>query len=103
MGNYERDLFETVPYIGASPVQAKGLDGKGIKVAVLDSGIDPLRPETPLVEVTRLPSGHRRPGAPSREGGRAQHGAAGGGRAGHEVSTGQAGSATNRPYRWEIA
>jgi subtilisin family serine protease len=40
VGNYEVDLSETVPYIGASAVQAKGFDGKGIKVAVLDSGID---------------------------------------------------------------
>lgn len=40
VGNYEIDLSETVPYIGASAVQAKGFDGKGIKVAVLDSGID---------------------------------------------------------------
>jgi len=40
VGNYEMDLSETVPYIGASAVQAKGFKGKGIKVAVLDSGID---------------------------------------------------------------
>jgi minor extracellular serine protease Vpr len=40
VGNYEVDLSETVPYIGASAVQATGVDGKGIKVAVLDSGID---------------------------------------------------------------
>lgn len=40
VGNYEKDLSETVPYIGASAVQAAGFDGKGIKVAVLDSGID---------------------------------------------------------------
>ncbi len=40
VGNYEMDLSETVPYIGASAVQAKGFTGKGIKVAVLDSGID---------------------------------------------------------------
>ncbi len=40
VGNYELDLAETVPYIGATAVQAKGVDGKGIKVAVLDSGID---------------------------------------------------------------
>jgi minor extracellular serine protease Vpr len=29
-----------VPYIGASAVQASGFTGKGIKVAVLDSGVD---------------------------------------------------------------
>jgi subtilisin family serine protease len=40
VGNYEMDLSETVPYIGASAVQAAGFNGKGIKVAVLDSGID---------------------------------------------------------------
>ena len=40
VGNYELDLTETVPYIGASAVQGKGVNGKGIKVAVLDSGID---------------------------------------------------------------
>lgn len=39
--NYERDLTETVPYIGATPaVQAAGNKGAGVKVAVLDSGID---------------------------------------------------------------
>lgn len=40
VGTYEKDLSETVPYIGASAVQATGVDGSGIKVAVLDSGID---------------------------------------------------------------
>ncbi len=40
VANYSIDLSETVPYIGASAVQAKGITGKGIKVAVLDSGID---------------------------------------------------------------
>jgi minor extracellular serine protease Vpr len=40
VGNYEIDLSETVPYIGASAVHAMGFTGKGIKVAVLDSGID---------------------------------------------------------------
>ncbi len=38
--DYELDLSETVPYIGASAVQALGFDGTGIKVAVNDSGID---------------------------------------------------------------
>lgn len=37
---YELDLSETVPYIGATAVQAAGYDGTGVKVAVLDSGID---------------------------------------------------------------
>jgi len=40
VGNYEKDLFEMVPYIGASAAQDFGFTGKGIKVAVLDSGID---------------------------------------------------------------
>ena len=40
VGNYELDLSETVPYIGAAAVQATGVDGGGIEVAVLDSGID---------------------------------------------------------------
>ena len=40
VANYELDLSETVPYIGGSTVQAKGFTGRGIKVAVLDSGID---------------------------------------------------------------
>ncbi len=38
--DYELDLSETVPYIGASAVQADGYDGTGITVAVLDSGVD---------------------------------------------------------------
>jgi subtilisin family serine protease len=38
--DYEMDLSETVPYIGASAVQGVGVDGSGVKVAVLDSGID---------------------------------------------------------------
>lgn len=40
VGNYELDLSETVPYIGATAVHAKKITGKGISVAVLDSGID---------------------------------------------------------------
>ncbi len=38
--DYERHLVETVPQIGAAAAQKIGFDGKGIKVAVLDSGID---------------------------------------------------------------
>ena len=38
--NYERTLSETVPYIGAAAVQNAGFDGTGVRVAVLDSGID---------------------------------------------------------------
>ena len=40
VSNYEMDLSETVPYIGASTVQSLGADGEGISVAVLDSGVD---------------------------------------------------------------
>jgi subtilisin family serine protease len=40
VANYELDLSETVPYIGASAVHAAGYDGTGIRVAVLDTGID---------------------------------------------------------------
>jgi hypothetical protein len=39
VADYELDLSETVPYIGASAVQNSGFTGRGIKVAVLDSGL----------------------------------------------------------------
>src|SRR3989442_3560183 len=38
--DYQLDLSETVPYIGAAAVQASGVTGRGVRVAVLDSGID---------------------------------------------------------------
>lgn len=38
--NYEIDLSETVPYIGATAAQQAGFNGAGVRVAVLDSGID---------------------------------------------------------------
>jgi subtilisin family serine protease len=38
--DYELALSETVPYIGAPPVHDLGVDGSGIRVAVIDSGID---------------------------------------------------------------
>ncbi|HZF30241.1 MAG TPA: S8 family serine peptidase [Gammaproteobacteria bacterium] len=38
--DYRRDLSATVPYIGAAAVQSAGTDGTGVRVAVLDSGID---------------------------------------------------------------
>lgn len=39
--NFQQDLSETVPYIGATPqVQSDANGGAGVKVAVLDSGID---------------------------------------------------------------
>lgn len=40
VGDYELDLTETVPQIGAAAVQALGFDGSGVSVAVLDSGVD---------------------------------------------------------------
>lgn len=40
VGTREMDLSETVPYIGATKVQDLGFDGTGVKVAVLDTGID---------------------------------------------------------------
>lgn len=40
IANYELHLSETVPYIGAAAAQGAGVDGSGVKVAVLDSGID---------------------------------------------------------------
>ena len=38
--HYELDLGETVPYVGGGAVQNAGVDGTGVRVAVLDSGID---------------------------------------------------------------
>jgi minor extracellular serine protease Vpr len=38
--DYALDLSETVPYVGGAAVQAAGHTGKGVRVAVLDSGID---------------------------------------------------------------
>jgi subtilisin family serine protease len=40
VGKYKMDLSTTVPYIGASAAQANGITGKGVRVAVIDSGID---------------------------------------------------------------
>ena len=40
MVDYHQHLSETVPFIGAAALQAAGVDGTGVKVAVLDSGID---------------------------------------------------------------
>ena len=38
--NYELDLSDVVRHTGAAAVQASGVDGTGVTVAVLDSGID---------------------------------------------------------------
>ena len=40
VGRYTLDLAETVPYIGAAAAQTAGKDGNGVRVAVLDSGVD---------------------------------------------------------------
>ena len=40
VADYRLALSETVPYIGAAAVQGNGYDGSGVKVAVVDSGID---------------------------------------------------------------
>ena len=38
--HYELMLGETVPYVGGAAAQSAGKDGTGVRVAVLDSGID---------------------------------------------------------------
>lgn len=38
--DYELSLSETVPYIGAADLHTGGITGEGVRVAVLDSGID---------------------------------------------------------------
>lgn len=40
IADFELDLSETVPYIGATPLQNAGVDGAGVRVAVIDSGVD---------------------------------------------------------------
>ncbi|HZF16952.1 MAG TPA: S8 family serine peptidase [Steroidobacteraceae bacterium] len=40
VGDYQIDLSETVPYIGAETVHGLGIRGAGVRVAVLDSGAD---------------------------------------------------------------
>lgn len=40
VGEYRLALENTVPYIGASRVHGSGYDGSGVRIAVLDSGID---------------------------------------------------------------
>ncbi|CAN5389106.1 S8 family serine peptidase [soil metagenome] len=43
--DYAMDLSETVPYIGATIAQQAGFNGAGVRIAVLDSGIDYLHAE----------------------------------------------------------
>ncbi|HWV99239.1 MAG TPA: S8 family serine peptidase [Candidatus Acidoferrum sp.] len=38
--NYHLDDAETIPYVGASAVRAGGIDGTGVRAAVIDTGID---------------------------------------------------------------
>jgi minor extracellular serine protease Vpr len=40
VSDYAHDLSETVPYIGATTAHALGATGQGVRVAVIDSGID---------------------------------------------------------------
>ena len=40
VGEYRLDLSETVPFIGGDIVHTRGYNGTGVKVAVVDSGID---------------------------------------------------------------
>jgi subtilisin family serine protease len=38
--HYELNLSETVPYVGGAALQASGFDGTGMRIAIIDSGID---------------------------------------------------------------
>jgi minor extracellular serine protease Vpr len=40
VSNYSQDLSETVPYIGASAAHDYGAKGHGVRIAVIDSGVD---------------------------------------------------------------
>ncbi len=40
VANYQQDLSETVPYIGADTAHSFGARGQGVRIAVIDSGID---------------------------------------------------------------
>ena len=40
VSNYSQDLSETVPYIGGDTAHALGARGQGMRVAVIDSGVD---------------------------------------------------------------
>jgi len=40
VSDYRLDLTDTVPYIGGTAVHGLGVDGSGVVVAVLDSGVD---------------------------------------------------------------
>jgi subtilisin family serine protease len=38
--HYKLNLAETVPYVGGTALQSRGLDGTGMTIAIIDSGID---------------------------------------------------------------
>ncbi len=40
VGDYHTDLATTVPYVGAAALQGLGVTGAGVRVAVIDSGVD---------------------------------------------------------------
>jgi hypothetical protein len=40
VSNYSQDLSETVPYIGGETAHSLGARGQGVRVAVIDSGVD---------------------------------------------------------------
>ena len=40
VADYRLALSETVPYVGASAVQSAGVDGTGVRVGVIDTGVD---------------------------------------------------------------
>ncbi len=40
VANYRQDLSDTVPYIGADTAHSVGARGQGVRIAVIDSGVD---------------------------------------------------------------